>query len=260
MRSIGDRIRLLPKVIGLASHAPRNPGEAWERYWNTVGDEGGQVLWDSGRHDEGLPYEELLQRHLDTSLPIVDVGCGNGTWTRWLAERFPRALGVDLSASAVEQATEDSAGVPNAEFNCVDALAEDAGRALRERLGEANAFVRGVFHILRPEAQHRLAATLHDVVGTRGRVLLTETNFRGSGLAYLEHLGATGHHIPGPLRKAIETLPRPGHFGAPEVRKVFPEAQWRLIEERDVVIETVPMSRPGIPERIPGYCAVLAAR
>ena len=260
MRSFGDRIRLLPKVISLASHAPRNPGEAWERYWTTVAAEGSEVLWDSGRPDEGRPYEELLREHLDTGMPIVDVGCGNGTWTRWLADRFPRALGVDLSASAVEQATEESAGVPNAAFDVVDALAEGAGAALRERLGEANAFVRGVFHILKPEAQHRLAATLHDVVGSRGRVLLTETNFRGSGLAYMEHLGARGDHIPAPLKKAIETLPRPGHFGAPEVRRVFPAARWTLLEERDVVIETVPMARPGVPERIPGYCAVLAAR
>lgn len=260
MRSLAGRIRLLPKVISLASHAPRNPVEAWERYWKTIGTGDGEILWDSGRHDEGRPYEELLRRHFDTSLPVVDVGCGNGTWTRWLAERFPTALGIDLSASAVEQAVRDSAGVPNVEFDAVDALAEDAGGVLRARLGEANAFVRGVFHILKPDAQHRLAATLHEVVGTRGRVLLTETNFRGSGLAYIEHLGATGHHIPGPLRKAIEILPRPGHFGAPELAKAFPESEWQLLEERDVVIETAPMAEPGVPQQIPGYCAVLAAR
>ena len=97
MRRLADRIRLLPKVISLASHAPRNPGVAWERYWTSVGAEGGEILWDSGRHDEGRPYEELIRRHLDTGLPVVDVGCGNGIWTRWLSERFPRAIGVDLS-------------------------------------------------------------------------------------------------------------------------------------------------------------------
>ncbi|WP_077488078.1 class I SAM-dependent methyltransferase [Sinomonas mesophila] len=260
MRRLANRIRLLPKVMRLASHAPRNPGEAWERYWNTVGTEDAEILWDSGRHDEGRPYEELVLRHLDTRLPVVDVGCGNGTWTRWLAERFPLALGVDLSASAVHQAARESAGVPNAEFDAVDALGPGAGAALRERLGEANVFIRGLFHILKPEAQHRLAATLHDVVGTRGRVLLTETNFRGSGLAYIEHLGATGDHIPGPLRAAIETLPPPRHFGASELRRAFPDSEWRLLEERDVVIEAVPMAEPGVPVRIPGYCAVLAPR
>ena len=260
MRRLANRIRLLPKIIKLASHAPRNPGVGWERYWTSVGAGDAEILWDSGRHDEGRPYEELIRRHLDTNLPIVDVGCGNGPWTRWLAERFPRALGIDLSVSAVGQAARESAGVPNAEFDAVDALAEGAGAAVRERLGEANVFVRGVFHILKPEAQHRLAATLHEVVGVRGRVLLTETNFRGSGLAYIEHLGATGDHIPVPLRKAIETLPPPKPFGAPELRRAFPDAEWRLLEERDVVIETVPMAEPGVPERIPGYCAVLARR
>ena len=260
MRSLANRIRLLPKVISLAAHAPRSPGAAWEQYWTTVEADGGEVLWDSGRRQEGGPYEELLRRHFDTALPIVDVGCGNGPWTRWLAERFPTALGIDVSESAVEQAARDSAGVPNVEFDAVDALAGEAGAALGARLGEANIFVRGVFHVLKPEAQHRLAATLREVVGARGRVLVTETNFRGSGLAYIEHLGGTGKHIPRPLRRAIEVLPPPRHFGATELARAFPDSEWRLLEERDVVIETIPMAEPGVPGQVPGYCAVLSAR
>ncbi|GAB4100375.1 class I SAM-dependent methyltransferase [Sinomonas halotolerans] len=261
MRRHAGRIRLLPVVLRLASHAPRNRADAWEQYWRTV--PAGEVLWDGSPKAEGAQYEELVRRHLDPGLPVLDVGCGNGTWTRWLAERFPEAVGIDQSASAVEQAAREASGVPNAAFGVLDALDDGAGGALRERVGEANVFVRGVFHVLRPGARRTLAANLREAVGSRGRVLLTETNFRGSGLAYLEHLGATARHIPGPLRKAIETLPQPGHFGPRELRRAFPASDWTLLEETEVVIGTVPLAEPGVPgvpAEIPGYCAVLAAR
>jgi 2-polyprenyl-3-methyl-5-hydroxy-6-metoxy-1,4-benzoquinol methylase len=35
---------------------------------------------------EYLPY---ISGYLDPALPVVDVGCGNGRYTRWLASRFP---------------------------------------------------------------------------------------------------------------------------------------------------------------------------
>ena len=87
--------------------------------------------------------------HLDMTLPIVDVGCGNGRFTRRLSTSFPRAVGVDLSENAVALAAREASGIPGLTFRAVDGTAPAAADTLRAELGaDANVFVRGVFHVL----------------------------------------------------------------------------------------------------------------
>ncbi|WP_030040777.1 class I SAM-dependent methyltransferase, partial [Streptomyces resistomycificus] len=79
--------------------------EAWEGFWREAPAEQGAVFWDAepiltaGAHL--ALFEPQLAEH---GLPLVDLGCGNGTQTRFLADRFPRVLGVDLSAAALDHA------------------------------------------------------------------------------------------------------------------------------------------------------------
>ena len=260
MSTLWDRMQLVPSVVRFASRAPRDPHAAWEGYWRGVRSTGhsGDVLWDSGSPREHAQYADHLLAHFDPALPVVDVGCGNGTHTRWLAGLFPRVLGVDVATGAVERARQESAGVPNAEDAVLDATGADAGALLSERLGPANVFVRGVFHVLKPARQGALAANLHTVVGNTGRVFLAETNFRGNSLGYLAELGATRSHMPTQLARALENLPRPGHFGPQERIREFPAPNWRLIVDGPARIDVVPMNRAGDPQQVPGYFAIMA--
>ncbi|MDQ0029356.1 class I SAM-dependent methyltransferase [Arthrobacter bambusae] len=260
MSKLWDRILLVPTVVRLASRAPRNPVVAWEGYWRGIRTTGpcGDVLWDSDSLAERAQYADQISAHFDPALPVVDIGCGNGTYTRWLAELFPRVLGIDVSTGAIELASREAEGIPNAEFMVLDATAAPSGELLRERLGPANVFVRGVFHVLKPGKQVALAANLRTVVGDSGRVLLAETNFRGNSLGYLTELGATRQRIPLQLQRALENLPRPGHFGASERHGVFPDSDWRMIADGPVNIEVVPMNAGGLSQWVPGYYALLS--
>lgn len=260
MSNLWDQMQLVPSVVRLASRAPKDPDTAWEGYWRGVRSTGrsGDVLWDAGAQRERDQYAQHLLAHFDPALPVVDVGCGNGTHTRWLAGLFPSVLGVDVSAGAIDRARQESDDVPNAEYAVLDATAGDAGTRLVERLGPANVFVRGVFHVLKPNRQKALAASLHTVVGGGGRLFLAETNFRGNSLGYLAELGATRAHMPRQLQRALEHLPRPGHFGPQERARRFPAASWRLVVDGPAEIEVVPMNDAGRPQQVPGYFAVMA--
>lgn len=251
---------LVPTVVRLASRAPRNPDAAWEGYWRGIRTTGrsGDVLWDSGSPTERAQLSKAVVAHFDPALPVIDVGCGNGTQTRWLAGLFPTVLGIDVSAGAVERARREAEGIPNAHFMVMDAAGAGAGESLLERLGPANVFVRGVFHVLKADKQASLAGNLRTVVGSSGRVFLAETNFRGSSLAYLEQLGATRRSMPRQLQRALENLPRPGRFGARERHSIFPDSDWQLITDGPVNIEVVPMSSPDHSQQVPGYFAILA--
>ena len=251
---------LVPRVAWLSHRALKQTNAGWDRYWSRVRTTGerGDVLWDSGGDREQLSYLEIMRGQVDETLTVIDIGCGNGRFTRWLADRFPCALGLDLSPAAIARAKLESLDVPNVDFRALDATTSAVGRDLLSELGECNVFVRGVFHVLGRAAQLSLAENLGPLVGVRGRLFLAETNFPGSQLAYLAHLGATPWRIPAPLERAIADLPKPGHFGHCELRGCFPEAEWKIITAGETTIETVPMRGGTDPELIPGYYALLA--
>jgi SAM-dependent methyltransferase len=261
VRAVLSHALLIPRVAWLGRRTPTDLTVGWEHYWSSVGATGvgGDVLWDTGDLGEMLGYLPIMRKHLDTSLPIIDIGCGNGRFTRRLVPMFGSVVGIDLSPSAVAMAKSESPTSSVVQFRSMDATVPGATDALATEFAPANVFVRGVFHILDPAARVELARNLLPLTGGRGRVFLAETDFRGGGLDYLASLGATSRWIPGPLERAIRDLPRPGHFGPGERAASFDGTEWDVIVDGPTVIETIPLRGATEPERIPGYFAVLAA-
>ncbi len=257
------RALTLTHVIRLSLGASRDTTTSWNSFWSGVdatGD-GGDVLWDASASDEALRYVDLLAENGDQRLPVVDVGCGNGRLTRLLAPRFPRALGVDLSPDAIALARGEGP-TPMVEFRALDMTGPGEGERLRAELGEANVLVRGLLHVLDAPARRRLAANLADLVGPGGAVLIAETNHRGPLLGYLESLGAGPRGMPGPLARAIATgIPKPRPYGEAELDASFPAERWRrVLIDDDAAITTIPLRRPGVPDSVPGFVAVLRSR
>ncbi|WP_247827550.1 class I SAM-dependent methyltransferase [Arthrobacter antioxidans] len=261
MLRIIRQLLMVPEVALLARRTPRDPAVAWEGYWRGIRATGtqGEVLWDTDIGPEAEQYATSMQASMDFALPVLDVGCGNGRWTRWLAPRFPAAVGVDVAESAVQRARQEADGEHTISFRTLDLTQPGTGHMLHEEYGDMNVFVRGVFHVLRGPQREQLARNLHSVAGRHGRVLLTETNYRGSPLSYMQSLGATPGSIPLPLRKAIGGIPVPGRFGPEERRAAFPEAAWQVVDDAPVTIEAVPMGG-NATTGIPGYFATMKTR
>jgi len=264
MRWRWTRALLIPHVVRLALRAPRDVSTRWDRYWAEVENTGddGDVLWDSSSSDEAQQYLDLLTDLADPELAIVDVGCGNGRFTRTLASRFPRAIGVDLSANAVALARQESGSTPGLGFRTLDMTAPGVGAQLAGELGNCNVFIRGVLHVLTEPARRALASNVTALAGSRGTVLIAETNYPGPLLGYLENLGAGPTGLPRPLARAISAgLPRPSRFGDAELDEVFPPAAWdKVLTNHLARIATVPMHRPGTTGTIPGHLAILRRR
>jgi SAM-dependent methyltransferase len=265
MEKAADTLRLVAKVAALSLHRPSRPDRRWDAFWRGVsrGSLSEPIIWDAapGAGNEEIRHHlQTMANAMDTSLPLIDLGCGNGAITRRLAEIFPSALGVDVSPEAVAAARSAHPHVPGLSFRSLDATQPTATAGLWRELGDANVFVRGVFHVLSRRRQARVADSIETLLGTQGRIYLVETNVPGGALSYLRGLGATGQKIPGPLRQAISALPKPGHFGARQRSRVFPADRWTLIAEGATVLKTVPMETGGPPGSIPAYWAVLALR
>lgn len=257
------RALLVPHVVRLGVRAPRDVSSRWDRYWaavETTGD-GGDVLWDSSSSDEVQRYLDVLTAHADPDLPVVDIGCGNGRFTRALATRFTPVLGVDVAAPALVRARQEAGRGPRPDYRLADLTAPGVGLGLGLELGPCNVFIRGVLHVLDVPARRRVAANVGHLVGARGTALIAETNYPGPLLGYLESLGAGPRGLPGPLARAISAgLPRPSAFGDAELEDTFPRAQWhRVLADDSARISTVPL-RGERPQTVPGYLAVLRQR
>ncbi|GGN30001.1 class I SAM-dependent methyltransferase [Streptomyces fuscichromogenes] len=147
---------------------------AWEGFWQEAPDEPGAVFWDAEPDVTAAVHVALFEPHVaDPGLPLVDLGCGNGTQTRYLAQRFPRVLGADISEAALDHARHaDPAG--QARYRLLDAAEKSEAEALHTELGDANVYMRGVLHQCEPDDRQPLADSIATLVGSRGRAFLVE--------------------------------------------------------------------------------------
>ena len=251
---------LIPQLIWYGARAPRDQALAWDRFWASIRRTGpdGEVLWDAASADELNGVRDHALTHMAMDLPVVDVGCGNGRFSRLLAGSFPRVLGIDVSAHAVSRAEDESGDVDNVSYRVLDASAPGAGKQLFDELGEANVFMRGVLHILDTGQRERAAANLRDLIGQRGVIYFAETNYAGDPLDQLVAQGATPTSMPKPIRKCIAAgLKPPRHFGEAQLAALFPPASWETLASGPTTMHGVPLTGIEKFEYIPGFYAIV---
>ncbi|MCX5371927.1 class I SAM-dependent methyltransferase [Streptomyces sp. NBC_00103] len=148
--------------------------KAWEGFWREAPEEPGSVFWDADPKVTAALHLALFEPHLaDPGLALVDLGCGNGTQTRYFADRFPHVVGADLSAAALDHARRaDPAG--QAAYRLLDAAEKGAAETLHAELGDTNVYMRGVLHQCEPDDRQPLVDGIAALLGERGRVFLVE--------------------------------------------------------------------------------------
>ncbi|MFH8798890.1 methyltransferase domain-containing protein [Streptomyces sp. NPDC017936] len=148
--------------------------EAWEGFWREAPQEAGAVFWDADPAVTAARHLAFFEpRLLDPGLPLIDLGCGNGTQTRFLADRFPHVVGTDLAAAALDRARRaDPAG--QAAYRRLDAAEKGEAEALHAELGDANVYMRGVLHQCEPDDRQPLVDGIAALLGARGRAFLVE--------------------------------------------------------------------------------------
>ncbi|WP_433544937.1 methyltransferase domain-containing protein [Streptomyces sp. CA-294286] len=148
--------------------------DVWEGFWEAAPERAGAVLWDAEPALTAGVHLALFEPHMtEYVLPVVDLGCGNGTQTRYLADRFPLVAGVDLAPAAIARARRLDPG-GRVRFGVADATDPAAVRALHTELGDAQVYLRGVLHQAGPDDREALAGAVATLVGERGRAFVVE--------------------------------------------------------------------------------------
>ena len=148
----------------------------------------------------------------------IDVACGPGTFTRPLAKRVRRAVGVDLTPAMIEKARAEAAreGIANITFVCADvtALPFADGVAGIVSCGYA------VHHMLEPS---RALAEMVRVLRPGGRVVINDI--------------IVDKGCDGALQNSIERFRDPSHtntLSLAEFRGIFHDAGLRVISEESL--------------------------
>ncbi|MFE7558450.1 class I SAM-dependent methyltransferase [Kitasatospora sp. NPDC057500] len=230
--------------------------DAWEGFWRDAPEGEGAVIWDA---DPALTAERhlaLFAPHLaDPELPVVDLGCGNGTQTRFLAGRFARVLGADLSAAAVEIARRSDPG-ERAAYLRLDATDPVAVRALHDRLGDANVYLRGVIHQSEPADRRPVAEAVAALLGERGRAFLVELSEAAKGV-----LGALAGGPGGPppkLRPVFAHGLAPAEVADAAFGEVLREAGLAVLDSGELPLATTEFTPEGERIELPAHWAAVA--
>ncbi|MGW1179106.1 class I SAM-dependent methyltransferase [Kitasatospora sp. NPDC002543] len=228
--------------------------DAWEGFWRDAPEAPGSVIWDAEPAFSAEHHLTLFRPHLaDPALPLVDLGCGNGTQTRFLAERFPVVLGVDLSAAAVDLARRcDPAG--RAEFTRLDATDAEAVRALWHRLGDANVYVRGVIHQSEPADRPRVVEAIRILLGARGRAFVFELSEAAKGV-----LGELVRDPAGPppkLRPVFSHGLAPAEVADAAFPGLFHAAGLDVLATGELPLATTESTPDGEPIELPAHWLV----
>ncbi|GLZ42917.1 class I SAM-dependent methyltransferase [Actinokineospora sp. NBRC 105648] len=145
----------------------------WQSFWTDLPKERGQAVWDSEPSVTATAHLPLFEQHFAVDLPVLDIGCGNGTQSAALATLYQRVLGLDFAPAAIEHAAalQAESGV---EFRTFDLTDTAAARALHEELGDTNIYMRGVLHQMPDERRADAAASLAVLLGTTGHLFAAE--------------------------------------------------------------------------------------
>jgi SAM-dependent methyltransferase len=113
-----------------------------------------------------------FQPFFAADMPLLDIGCGNGSQTIFLSGHYRRVIGLDFSPSAIENAVAHGSAV--AEFRQFDLLDEVSVTALHRELGDCNIYIRTVLHNIAREQRQAAIANLAKLLGANGHLFAVE--------------------------------------------------------------------------------------
>lgn len=213
-------------------------------------DEPGAALWDSAPELTAARHLPLFRDRFDPRLPLVDLGCGSGRQTQWLARHFERVIGVDIAEAAVAMADVTHAA-PNVSYRCADLLDQHAAAALHAELGDANIYLRGVLHQLPLASRPTMLTAIELLLGESGHVFAQELTRRTGW--YVKELLDNGESLP----KMAELAARFG-FGARyapaqdgELRLLFEKCGLAVVADGDIPLHTTESDSDGRPLELP---------
>ena len=229
---------------------------SWENYWSTLSGTPGEIFWDADPAHAAQQDLERFQCYADPQLPLIDIGCGNGTQTRFLADHFSRVIGTEISPSAVEIARTKNVA-RNMSYRVLDVLCPEDAKSLHGDIGDANIYMRTVLHQLSPADHVTAIQSIEHLLGANGILYLIELS-AGAEPYFAQLIERYG--IPPGLARVFQHGITPGMLNENDLGILFPPDRFTVRSTGQSQIHTVHMLPTGEVVKVPAFYAVLQPR
>lgn len=229
---------------------------SWEGFWSTLSGTPGEIFWDADPAYAAQQDLVLFQDYADPQLPLIDLGCGNGTQTRFLADHFARVIGTEISPAAV-QISQTKNAAPNTSYRVFDVLCPDDAQALHEEIGDANLYMRAVLHQLSPADHATAIQSIEQLLGRSGILYLVELS--SDAEPYFAQLIQQYGPPPG-LARVFQHQITPGMLHENNLESLFPSDRFTLLGTGQSHIRTVHTLPTGEVVKVPAFYAILRRR
>lgn len=229
---------------------------SWESFWSTSTGAPGEIFWDANPAHAAQQDLVLFQDSADPQLPLIDLGCGNGTQTRYLADHFASVIGTEISPAAVAIASTKNAA-PNVLYRVLDVLCPDDAQTLHEEIGDANVYMRAVLHQLSPSDHATAIQSIGRLLGTKGTLYLVELS--SAAEPFFAQLIKQYGPPPG-LARVFQHEITPGMLNENDLEVLFPPDRFTLLRTDKSRIHTVHTLPTGEVAKVPAFYAILRRR
>jgi len=232
----------------------------WEQYWSSFQESPEKVFWNADPA-EAAQDVAVFEDYFLATLPVVDVGCGDGTHTRALANHwnFSDIIGTDVASAAIASAPARNGS--RIMYQTLDLLQPEEAAKLHQEIGDANVHVRGVLHQLPHAYRETAVVSLTQLLGNSGTLYLKELSPGAEEYLseLMERFGPVGgfDRVVGVLGKAGI---HPGSFGETDIETLFLPERFTLLAKGDSRIQTTNLLPSGEIITIPAIYAVLRLR
>lgn len=229
---------------------------SWESFWSTTTGAEGEIFWDADPAHAAQQDLALFKGDADPQLPLIDLGCGNGTQTRFLANHFARVIGTEIAPAAVEIARKKNAA-PNASYRVLDVLSPHDAGILHDELGDAHVYMRAVLHQLSPSDHAMAVESIERLLGKKGILYLVELS--SAAEPFFAKLIAEYGPPPG-LARVFQHQITPGMLNENNLESLFPSDRFTLLGTGQSHIRTVHTLPTGEVVKVPAFFAIFRQR
>ena len=239
-------------LLQLINPNRRNYLAQWDNYWRDTQATGeqGNVLWDVSPELAAKIDMARFKNHINPALPLLDLGCGNGRQTRFLAQQVSQVIGVDVSAAAIALARQETIHQPNLTFRVLDATDPAEAKALHDKISDMNVYIRGVVHVIQKRDRPNFVASLSTLLGTKG--VLYQTEVDNEALPYFRKFpGDSASGLPALIHRVVKYGITPVGFNLNKLHEVYAPNLWTILERSNnakmYTIEIAPGQTGAVP-------------
>ncbi len=229
---------------------------SWENFWSTTTGAPGEIFWDADPAYAAQQDLALFKGHADPQLPLIDLGCGNGTQTRFLGNHFAKVIGTEIAPAAVQLA-ERTNDAGNVTYRVLDVLRPDDAGSLHEEIGDVNLYMRAVLHQLSPSDHATAVQSIERLLGKKGILYLVELS--SAAEPFFAKLIAEFGPPPG-LARIFQHHVTPGMLHERNLQSLFPPDRFTLLGTGPSHIRTVHSLPTGEVVKVPAFYAIFRRR